>query len=103
MDAIAKKLGMDRRAADAYPGAKIVRCQHRELKVGDRCPDPSFGGRLYDLNEPKVLLQFTGRPWIEATNYEREVLRSAKCQERYEAPLSEGAADERYEASFEIE
>jgi hypothetical protein len=67
--------------------------------VGDRCPDPSCGGRLYDLNEPKVLLQFTGRPWIEATNYEREVLRCARCQERYEAPLPEGVADERYDAS----
>jgi hypothetical protein len=91
--------GHGHRAAAAYPGARIVRCQHRELKVGDRCPDPSCGGRLYDLNEPKVLLQFTGRPWIEATNYEREMLRCAKCQERYEAPLPEGVADERYDAS----
>jgi transposase len=93
------KGGHGHRSAAAYPGAKILSCQHRELKVGDRCPDPLCGGRLYDLSEPKVLLQFTGRPLIEATNYEREVLRCAKCQERYEAPLPEGVADERYDAS----
>src|SRR5262245_46594829 len=66
------KGGHGRRAAAAYVGAKIVRCQHQELKAGGRCPDPLCGGRLYDLNEPKVMLQFTGRPLIEATNYERE-------------------------------
>jgi transposase len=93
-----KRKGHGRRAASAYSGARIVTCLHETLKVGDGCP-ASCGGRLYDLNEPTALLQFTGRPLIEATNYEREVLRCAKCQERYEAPLPEGVADERYDAS----
>lgn len=93
-----KRKGHGHRAASDYSGARIVKCLHESLKVGDDCP-ASCGGRLYDLNEPTALLQFTGRPLIEATNYEREVLRCAKCQERYEAPLPEGVANERYDAS----
>lgn len=46
-----------------------------------------------------MLLQFTGNPLITATNYEREALRCAKCQDRYVAPLPEGVREERYDAS----
>jgi transposase len=45
------------------------------------------------------LMQFTGQPLITATNYEREALRCAKCQQRYVAPLPEGVVDERYGAT----
>lgn len=91
--------GHGRRAASDYSGAKVVKCQHPQLKAGDHCPSFLCGGRVYDLNEPTALLQFTGQPLITATNYEREVLRCAKCQERYEAPLPEGVKEERYDAS----
>jgi len=90
--------GHGHRAVSDYPGAKVVKCRHENLKAGDACPG-MCGGRLYDLNEPTSLLQFTGQPLIEATNYEREVLRCPKCQERYEAPLPEGVAEERYDAT----
>jgi hypothetical protein len=91
--------GHGRRAASDYHGAKVVICQHQHLKAGDACPAPLCGGRLYDLNQPTALLQFTGQPLITATNYEREVSRCAKCQERYEAPLPDGVKEERYDAS----
>jgi transposase len=91
--------GHGRRAAEGYAGAKKVECRHGELKAGDCCPDWQCGGRLYDLNEPKMLLQFTGQPLIMATRYEQEVLRCAKCQERFVAPLPEGVKAERYEAT----
>lgn len=90
--------GHGHRAVSDYTGAKVVKCPHPSLKIGDACPG-LCGGRLYDLKEPTSLLQFTGQPLIEATNYEREVLRCAKCQQRYEAPLPEGVAEERYDAS----
>jgi hypothetical protein len=93
-----KRKGHGHRAASDYSGARIVKCQHESLKVGDDCP-ASCGGRLYDLNEPTALLQFTGRPLIEATKYEREALRCAKCQQRYVAPLPEGVSEERYDPS----
>lgn len=91
--------GHGHRAVSEYGGAKVVKCQHPQLKVGDHCPSFLCGGRVYDLNEPTALLQFTGQPLITATNYEREVLRCAKCQKRYEAPLPEGVKEERYDAT----
>ncbi len=91
--------GHGRRAASDYSGAKVVICRHDQLKAGDQCPNPICGGRLYDLDEPTALLQFTGQALITATNYEREVLRCAKCQDRQVAPLPEGVKEERYEAT----
>jgi len=90
--------GHGRRAASDYSGAKIVRCRHERLKVGDDCP-ASCGGRLYDLKESTALMQFTGQPLITATKFEREALRCAKCQQRYVAPLPEGVNEERYDAT----
>jgi len=94
-----KKGGHGRNKASAYSGAKIVKCRNNELKAGDECPEEGCLGRLYDLNDPVLLVQFVGQPPLTATNYEREVLRCAKCQERYTAPLPEGVTDERYTAS----
>jgi transposase len=90
--------GHGRRAISDYPGAKVVKCRHEHLKVGDNCPG-LCSGRLYELKEPTSLLQFIGQPLIQATNYEREVLRCAKCQQRYVAPLPKGVAEERYDAT----
>jgi transposase len=90
--------GHGRRAASDYSGARIIKCRHERLKIGDNCPS-SCGGKLYDLNEPTTLIQFTGQPLITATNYQREALRCAKCQQRYVASLPEGVVDERYDAT----
>jgi hypothetical protein len=95
----AAQKGHGRRAKGAYTGARVVNCRHEQYQAGDRCPDPFCSGRLYDLKAPKVLLQFTGQPLIAATQFEREVLRCAKCQERYTAPLPEGIKDERFDAT----
>jgi transposase len=93
-----KRKGHGRCAASDYNGARIVKCRHECLKIGDDCP-ASCGGRLYDLNEPTTLIQFTGQPLITATRYEREALRCAKCLQRYVASLPEGIVNERYDAT----
>jgi transposase len=93
----APRSGHGRRAASDYSGAKVVNCQHDTLKAGDLCPDLLCGGRLYDRKEPKILLQFVGRPLIEATKYGREVLRCVVCLKQYVAPLPEGVAEERFD------
>jgi transposase len=93
-----KRKGHGHRAASDYSGARIVKCRHESLRIGDDCPS-SCGGRLYDLNEPTTLIQFTGQPLITATNYQREALRCAKCQKRYVSPLPEGVVNERYDAT----
>jgi hypothetical protein len=59
--------GHGHRAASDYTGAKVVKCWHAFLKVGDPCPG-LCGGRLYNTQEPTSLLQFTGQPLIQATN-----------------------------------
>jgi hypothetical protein len=94
-----RRKGHGHRAASKYSGAKKVHCWHEQLKAGDGCPSEMCGGRLYDLDEPTMLLQFTGNPLITATHYEREVLRCAKCQDRYVAPLPEGIEEKRYDAT----
>jgi len=94
-----RRKGHGRRPASAYSGAKVVSCRHENLKAGDPCPDPLCKGRLYDRDEPKMLLQFVGRPLIEARKYEREVLRCSLCLEQYVAPLPEGVAQERFDAT----
>jgi transposase len=91
--------GHGHRAGSEYNGARKIPCRHEQLQAGDDCPAELCGGRLYDLNEPTRLLQFIGNPMITATNYEREVLRCAKCQERYVAPLPEGVEPQRYDAT----
>lgn len=94
------KRGHGRRPAEAYPGGKLVKCRHPELKAGDCCPAPLCGGHLYDTNEPKIFTQFTGMPPIMATRYEGERLRCAKCDLPIVAPLPEGLSpDERYHPS----
>jgi hypothetical protein len=67
--------GHGRKPASAYSGAKVVICRHPEYQAGDRCPDPFCDGHLYQINPPNSLIQFTGRPLIEATKYRCEVLR----------------------------
>ena len=94
-----RRKGHGRRAVSDYRGAKVVQCRHAHLRAGDDCPALLCGGRLYDLNQPTALLQFTGQPLLTATKYEREVLRCAKCQQRYVAPLPNGVQEERYDAT----
>jgi hypothetical protein len=72
-----RREGHGRRASSDYSGAKAVSCRHEKLKAGDRCPG----------------LLCLGRPLIEVTKYEREVLRCAVCLEQYVAPLPEGVRD----------
>ncbi len=69
-----RRPGHGRNKAGAYSGAEIVKCSNGELKAGDRCPEEGCRGRLYDLNDPVVLVQFVGQVPITATTYEREVV-----------------------------
>jgi transposase len=94
-----RRKGHGRRPASAYSSAKVVSCRHENYKAGDHCPDPLCQGRLYNRNEPTMLLQFTGQPLITATKYEREVLRCSACLEQYVAPLPAGVEDERFDAT----
>jgi transposase len=90
-----KRPGHGRIPAADYTGAKIVRLDHHHLKSGDPCPDPACLGRLHSLSEPNIKLYLTGRPCVEATKYERSVLRCSGCDQRISAALPVGVAEDR--------
>src|SRR6266508_1443566 len=90
-----KRPGHGRIPAADYTGAKIVRIDHHHLKSGDPCPDPACLGRLHALSEPNIKLYLTGRPCVEATKYERSVLRCSGCDQRISAALPVGVAEDR--------
>jgi transposase len=94
--ALAKR-GHGRNPVSAYPGAKKVRCRHRELQSGHDCPDLRCEGRVYRVLRPHQFTQFTGQPAITVTIYEQEVMRCNDCGKEYEAPLPEGVSPKRYD------
>jgi hypothetical protein len=91
------KRGHGRNPVSAYPGAKKVRCRHRELQSGHDCPDLRCEGRVYSVLRPHQFTQFTGQPAITVTIYEQEVMRCNDCGKEYEAPLPEGVSPKRYD------
>lgn len=97
-----KRRGHGRMPAAAYTGAQVVICQHPKLKVGEHCPDPYCRGHLYPVSPPTIFIQLTGQPLVGATRYEQEVLRCSACQERFTAPLPEGSAPEKYDATCDV-
>lgn len=97
-----RRRGHGRRAASSYSGARRVDCQNPDFKIGDQCPDPLCRGHLYNTNDPRIFIRFTGQPFVGATLYEREVLRCSACQERVAAPLPEGVGPERYDATADV-
>src|SRR5262245_6207193 len=66
--------GHGRNPISAYPGAKKVRCRHREIQSGHDCPDLRCEGRVYPVLRPHQFTQFTGQPAITVTIYEQEVI-----------------------------
>src|SRR5882672_11227971 len=46
-ESASSKRGHGRNPVSAYPGAKKVRCRHRELQSGHDCPDMRCEGRIY--------------------------------------------------------
>ena len=98
----AKRKGHGRKPASLYIGASVVVCSHLQLRPGSACPDHPCRGTLYDTGVPNRFLRFTGQPPVAATRYDQSVLRCSACEFRYEAPLPEGVAPERWDASADV-
>ena len=62
----AKKPGHGRHAASEYPGAAKVEVNHAAMQAGDRCPE-CHKGKVYEQQEPKVLVRIVGQAPIHAT------------------------------------
>jgi len=91
-----KKPGHGRNGADAYSGARRVEVPYGQLTAGDRCPGCEKG-RVYEQQDPRVLVRIAGQAPLTATVYELERLRCNLCGEIYTAAAPEGVGEEKYE------
>jgi transposase len=91
-----KKPGHGRNGADAYSGAARVEIAHARLASGDRCPGCEKG-RVYEQQDPRVLVRIVGQAPLAATVYELQRLRCNLCGEIYTAEAPEGVGEEKYE------
>jgi transposase len=94
-----KPAGHGRIGADAYTGAERVRVTHPKLSPGDHCPIAGCHGRLYDTQAPNENVELKASAPVQATVYERQVLRCAACQETFAAPLPAMATGRKYHPS----
>jgi len=54
--------------ADAYTGARVVRCRDAELKPGAGCPHDGCKGKLYDTKQPDEEGRIVGTVTISKSN-----------------------------------
>lgn len=92
----AKKPGHGRHAASEYPGAEKVEVNHAAMQAGDRCPE-CHKGKVYEQQEPKVLVRIVGQAPIHATVYELQKLRCNLCGMIYTAQAPEGISEDKYD------
>src|SRR5882672_2872869 len=98
----ARKGGHGRMGAEAYTGARVVRCRDEELTHGARCPHDGCRGKFYNTRQPAIFIRLTGQPLVGATRYEQEVLRCSACQERFTAPLPADVKPEKYDETCDV-
>ena len=91
-----KKKGHGKNGASAYVGAEVVYVPHKELKVGQLCPDCE-GAKLYKYKDG-IEIRIKGSPPLKATVYKLEKFRCALCGKIYTAPLPEDAGEDKYDA-----
>jgi transposase len=91
-----KKPGHGRNGADAYRGAARVEIAHAQLTSGARCPGCEKG-RVYEQQDPRVLVRIAGQAPLAATVYELQRLRCNLCGEIYTAAAPEGMGEDKYE------
>jgi hypothetical protein len=66
-----RKSGHGRMGAEAYTGARVVRCRDTEFKPGAGCPHDGCRGKLYDTKHPAIFIRLTGQPLVGATREAR--------------------------------
>jgi transposase len=73
-----KRKGHGRLKAGDYPGARRVRVPHADLQAGGICP-ACTQGKLYPIQQPAQLISLLAQPIFQATLWELERLRCARC------------------------
>ncbi|MCP4968150.1 MAG: IS66 family transposase [bacterium] len=91
-----KPKGHGRNGADAYEGAKTIRCPHESLRSGALCPKCEKG-KVYRQRRWQKLVRIRGQAPIDATVHEQESLRCNLCGEVFTAKAPEGIGEEKYD------
>jgi transposase len=91
-----KRRGHGRNGASDYKGAEKIKIPHETLQHGDGCPECEKG-KVYQQNEPAVIVRVKGMAPLSATVYERERLRCNLCGEVFTAAAPEGVGEEKYD------
>ena len=93
--------GHGRLAAADYKAAQRVSVIHEGLRAGQRCPEPGCGGRVYDTRSPQQDVELHATAPVQATVYERQVLRCSACQLTFTAALPPQVTGRKYDASVD--
>jgi transposase len=93
-----KPPGHGRNGAEDYRNPRRVTIPHASLKQGDRCPD-CLKGKVYEQQEPRLLVRIVGQAPLTATVYELQRLRCNLCGEVYSADAPEGVGEDKYDES----
>ena len=81
-----KRKGHGRLGVDAFIGAEEQKIFHETLKPKDLCPECEEG-KVYEMNEPGVLIGFSGRPPVMAEITRLQKLRCNLCGTIFTAEL----------------
>jgi len=93
-----KHAGHGKNGADQFSGAKRIRVPHGKLQRAERCPSCAKG-KVYPMQQPKVLVRIRGMAPLSATIYECEQLRCNLCGQIFAAASPQGVGEEKYDAS----
>jgi len=93
-----RKGGNGRKKPTDFSKADLVSIPHPDLKHGEPCPC-GCGGKVYRATRVNTFRHFVGRPPIQLTIYETEVLHCRLCDSVYPAPLPAGVGPNSYDAT----
>ena len=91
-----KRKGHGRHGAKDYPEADHVTVSHESLQAKDHCP-LCEKGKVYEQNDPAVLVRIIGVAPLSATVYEKQRLRCNLCGEVFTAQSPEGVGEKKYD------
>jgi transposase len=91
-----KQKGHGKNGASAYTNAQKVFVPNSKVKSGDTCPECKKG-KVYESQDPGILVSLRGNPPVGATVYELEKLRCNLCGEIFTADKPKEASDKKYD------
>lgn len=90
--------GHGRNGVEDYPGAETIEVPHASLSPGATCPDCQQG-KVYEQNQPRVLLRVEGQAPLKATVVKLQAFRCNLCGKVHTAERPAELGEEKYDAT----